>query len=171
VIIDSEADWQRFRRAAETAYQPCRAYFEAQAQLRQANLHKRRQVLERLKAFEAATTAKNPDWRTTAAVVREAPLEWRRHFPVERAAGKQLQGEFDAAIGRIQGRLDAWHAANAEAKKQLIQRAQAARAQDDREAVDALKRLQMQWKELGPARRDQEQRLWEEFRAHWRRRL
>jgi len=166
VIIDSEADWQRFRRAAETAYQPCRAYFEAQAQLRQANLHKRRQVLERLKAFEAAHDGENPDWRTTAAVVREAPLEWRRHFPVERAAGKQLQGEFDAAIGRIQGRLDAWHAANAEAKKQLIQRAQAARAQDDREAVDALKRLQMQWKELGPARRDQEQRLWEEFRAH-----
>jgi Domain of Unknown Function (DUF349) len=166
VIIDSEADWQRFHRAAETAYQPCRAYFEAQAQLRQANLDKRRHVIERLKAFEAAQGGENPDWRAVAAVLREAPLEWRRHFPVERAAGKQLQEEFDAAIGRIQGPLDAWQAGNAEAKKGLIQRAQAARGQDDREAVDALKRLQMQWKDIGPARRDQEQKLWEEFREH-----
>jgi hypothetical protein len=166
VVIDTEADWQRFHRAAETAYQPCRAYFEAQAQTRQANLDKRRHVIERLKAFEAAQGGENPDWRTLAAVLREAPLEWRRHFPVERAAGKQLQEEFDAAIGRIQGRLDTWQAGNAEAKTGLIQRAQAARGQDDRDAVDALKRLQMQWKEIGPARRDQEQKLWEEFRAH-----
>jgi Domain of Unknown Function (DUF349) len=166
VIIDSEADWQRFHRAAETAYQPCRAYFEAQAQLRQANLDKRRHVIERLKAFEAAQGGENPDWRAMAAVLREAPLEWRRHFPVERAAGKPLQEEFDAALGRIQGRLDAWQAGNADAKKALIQRALAARGQDDREAVDALKRLQMQWKDIGPARRDQEQKLWEEFREH-----
>jgi hypothetical protein len=166
VVIDSEADWQRFHRAAETAYQPCRAHFEAQAQLRQANLDKRRHVIERLKAFEAAQGGENPDWRAMAAVLREAPLEWRRHFPVERAAGKQLQGEFDAALGRIQGRLDDWQAGNADAKKELIQRAQAARGQEDRDAVDALKRLQMQWKEIGPARRDQEQRLWEEFRTH-----
>jgi hypothetical protein len=166
VIIDSEADWQRFHRAAEAAYLPCRAYFEAQAQLRQANLDKRRHVIERLKAFEAAQGGENPDWRAVAAVLREAPLEWRRHFPVERAAGKPVQEEFDAALGRIQGRLDAWQAGNADAKRVLIQGAQTARAQDDREAVDALKRLQMQWKEIGPARRDQEQKLWEEFREH-----
>jgi Domain of Unknown Function (DUF349) len=166
VVIDSEADWQRFHRAAEAAYQPCRAYFDAQAQLRQANLDKRRSVIERLTAFEAAQGGENPDWRTMAAVLREAPLEWRRHFPVERAAGRQLEKDFDAAIERIQGRLDAWQAGNAEAKKELIQRAQAARAQEDRDAVDALKRLQMQWKDIGPARRDQEQRLWEEFRGH-----
>jgi len=166
VVIDSEADWQRFRRAAEVAYQPCRAYFEAQAQLRQANLEKRRHVIERLEAFEAAQGGEDPDWRAVAAVLREAPLEWRRHFPVERAAGKQLQNKFDAALNRIQGRLDAWQAGNAEAKNALIQRAQAARSQEDREAVDALKRLQMQWKDIGPARRDQEQKLWEDFRAH-----
>jgi hypothetical protein len=166
VVIDSEADWQRFHRAAEAAYQPCRAYFEAQAQLRQANLDKRRNVIERLTAFEAAQGGENPDWRTMAAVLREAPLEWRRHFPVERAAGKLLEKDFDAAIERIQGRLDAWQAGNAEAKKELIQRAQAARGQEDRDAVDVLKRLQMQWKDIGPARRDQEQRLWEEFRGH-----
>ena len=166
VVIDSEADWQRFRRAAEIAYQPCRAYFEAQAQLRQANLEKRRHVIERLEAFEAAQGGEDPDWRAVAAVLREAPLEWRRHFPVERAAGKRLQEKFDAALNRIQGRLDAWQAGNAEAKNTLIQRAQAARSQEDREAVDALKRLQIQWKEIGPARRDQEQKLWEEFRAH-----
>jgi len=33
-----EAEWQRFRDAAQSAYQPCREYFEAQALQRQENL-------------------------------------------------------------------------------------------------------------------------------------
>jgi len=33
------------------------------------------------------------------------------------------------------------------------------------EAVDAVKRLQLQWKNIGAVQRDQEQQLWDEFRA------
>jgi uncharacterized protein DUF349 len=164
VVIDSEADWQRFHQAAETAYQPCRAYFEAQAKVRQSNLKQRRDVIERLKVFEHAQSGEHPDWRAVAAVLREAQQEWRRHFPVERAPGLKLQEEFDAVIGRLQVRLDAWHGKNAADKSALIERAQHARTQNGPEAMDAVKRLQMQWREIGPAQRDLEQRLWEEFR-------
>ncbi len=123
VLSDSDADWQRFHQAAERAYQPCREHFEAQAKLRQENAEKRQAILERLRVFEAAHSGEDADWRAFAAVLREAPLEWRRHFPVERAAGRELQKEFDAAIGRLQERLDAWHASNAEEKRALIGRA------------------------------------------------
>ena len=33
IVIDSEADWQRFHQASLAAYQPCRDYFEARAKL------------------------------------------------------------------------------------------------------------------------------------------
>jgi hypothetical protein len=50
-------------------------------------------------------------------------------------------------------------------KKSLIERAQKLRAKEDgREATDAAKRLQQLWKEIGPAPRDEEQRLWDDFR-------
>jgi len=165
IVSDSEADWQRFHQASITAYQPCREYFEAQAKLRHENLEKRRNLLERLHAFETAQSGEHPDWRAVAVVLREARQEWRRYFPVDRAAGHAVQEEFDTSIGRLQGRLDAWHAQNVADKKSLIQRAGELHAKEDgREAVEAVRRLQLQWKEVGAAPRDQEQPLWEEFR-------
>jgi hypothetical protein len=167
VLSDSDADWQRFHQAAERAYQPCREHFEAQAKFRQVNAEKRKAILERLRAFEAAQSGDEADWRAFATVLREAPLEWRRHFPVERAAARELQKEFDAAIGRLQGRLDEWHANNAEEKRLLIRRAAGlVDLPDGREATETVKRLQAQWKALGAAASDQDRFLWEEFRGH-----
>ncbi|GAC1669553.1 MAG: hypothetical protein NVS9B2_14340 [Steroidobacteraceae bacterium] len=161
----SEADWQRFHQAALAAYQPCREYFEAQAKKRQSNLENRRSVLERLLAFETNQSGDQPDWQAVSAVLREARQEWRRHFPVDRGAGAAVQDQFDASIGRLQERLDAWYAQNAAEKKSLIQRAQHLRTQEDsRAAVEAVKRLQIKWKEVGSVRRDQELQLWDEFR-------
>jgi hypothetical protein len=165
IVSDSEADWQRFHQASQAAYQPCREYFEAQARQRQENVEKRRLVLERLRAFEGSQSGEHPDWRAVAAVLREAPQEWRRHSPVDRAAGLAIQEEFDASIDRLQGRLDSWYANNLAEKKSLILRAQHLRTKEDSgEAVDAVKRLQLQWKNIGAVQRDQEQQLWDEFR-------
>lgn len=165
IVSDSEADWQRFQRASATAYQPCREYFEAQAEQRRENLGKLQNVLDRLRAFEAAQSGEQPDWRAVMAVLREAPQEWRKHFPVDRAAGRAVQQEFDASIGRLHARLDAWHAQNVAEKRTLIERAQQLReSEDSRAATDAVKRLQLSWKEIGPAPRAQEQPLWDEFR-------
>jgi hypothetical protein len=166
IVSESEADWQRFHQAAQTAYQPCREYFEAQARQRQENAEKRRLVLERLRAFESSQSGEQPDWRAIAAVLREAPQEWRRHSPVDRAAGLAIQEEFDATIDRLQGRLDAWYANNLAEKQALILRAQHLRTKEDAgEAVEAVKRLQLQWKNIGAVQRDQEQPLWDEFRG------
>jgi hypothetical protein len=167
VVSDSDADWQQFHRAAERAYQPCREHFEAQAKLRHANAESRRAILERLRAFEAAHGGDDLDWRAFALVLREAPGEWRRHFPVERAAARELQKEFDAAIGRLQERLTAWHTSNAAEKQSLIRRAAGLLdLADGREATETAKRLQAQWKAVGAAAHDQDRALWEEFRGH-----
>lgn len=167
IVSDTEADWQRFHLASQSAYQPCQVHFEAQAVLRQENLEQRRSVLERLQSFEAAQNLEQPDWRAIMAVLREAPLEWRQHFPVDRAAGRSLQESCDATLGRLQSKLDAWYAQNAAEKNSLIERARQLSVQEDgREAVEAIKRLQGSWKDIGPAERKLERQLWDQFREH-----
>jgi hypothetical protein len=70
-------------------------------------------------------------------------------------------------MARLQERLDGWYAKNAAEKKSLIERAQQLRTKsDNREAVEAVKHLQQQWKKIGFVERDQEQTLWNEFREH-----
>ena len=87
-----------------------------------------------------------------AAALKEAPQEWRRHFPVERAPGRKLQDEFDAILGRLHKKLTAWHAHNAAQKQSLIRKAEQLLAlEDGREAVESIKRLQAQWKDVGAA--------------------
>jgi hypothetical protein len=165
--IASEApeEWERFQQASQAAYQPCREYFEAQSKQRRQNLDKRKAVLERLIAFEATQDGDNPDWRLLAGVLNDAPKEWRRYFPVDREAARATQEEFEGAMGRLQAKLDAWHERNVADKQSLIKRARHLLTQEDsREAIDAVKRLQLLWKETGPAPSAQSQPLWNEFR-------
>jgi hypothetical protein len=167
VVTDSEADWQRFNQAAASAYEPCRKHFEELARQRAENLERRRHVLARLQAFEASQAVEQPDWRSIDVVLREAPEEWRRTGPVDRSAVRELQRQFDASLTQLRQRLDGWQSQNAADKQVLIQRAQELLAQEDnRAATEAVKSLQRRWQELGPAPRQLEYRLWQDFRAH-----
>jgi len=165
IVSEATQEWERFHHASQAAYLPCRKYFEAQATLRQLNLDKRDAVLKRLLAFETTQNVENPDWRLLANVLKEAPQEWRRYFPVDRDAGRAVQEGFDGSMGRLQAKLDAWHERNAADKQSLIKRARHLLTQEGgREAIEAVKRLQMLWKETGPVPGAQSQSLWNEFR-------
>lgn len=162
-----EAEAQRFHDAARQAYEPCREYFAAQALVREQNLQRRKVLLETLTAFEAQTDWAQADWPAVIKVLRETKDEWRRVAPVDRVAGKSQQEAFSALTARLQGRLDAEYARNEQQKQALIERAQALLASDDaRAAIDAIKRLQQQWRTLGPVPRAVDQPLWETFRQH-----
>jgi Domain of Unknown Function (DUF349) len=166
IASETGQDWEAFQRASQTAYEPCRKFFDEQRALRQENMDKRREVVERLMAFEAAQAGETPDWRLIANVLHEAPLEWRSHFPVEREAGRVLESEFAAVMSRLTAQIDTWSAANVADKQALIRRAKLVASQaDGGEAADAVKRLQVLWKEVGFAPRETEQSLWKEFRA------
>lgn len=162
---DVEADWQRFHEAAQKAYQPCRDYFEAQAQLKQENLRQRGMLFERLAAFEAQHDWEQPDWRTVIVALRESRQLWRQHSPVDAAEAEALQGRFNELTAALQSRIDAEYASNVKEKKSLIERARALLASSDsRKATDEVKRLQEKWKSVGPVPRDDDRKLWEEFR-------
>ena len=164
---DLEADWQRFQEAAERAYQPCKEYFAAQTLVREENRLRRDELLSKLTAFEASCNWEQPDWRAVITALRETKNEWRRCSPVDRHAGKQQQDAFDAVTASLQGRLDAEYARNLKLKESLIEQARQLLAGDDvRKATDAVKALQQKWRTVGPVPRENDQRLWEEFRQH-----
>jgi hypothetical protein len=160
-----EADWQRFHDAAQRAYEPCREYFGTQARLRQENLERRGALLERLAAFASGHDWEHPDWRAVMTALRESKQQWRQYSPVERAANKGLQERFDALLQSLQGRVDAEFNRNIKTKRTLIERAQRlVGSEDSRKAIEEVKALQQQWRTVGLVPREQDQRLWEEFR-------
>jgi hypothetical protein len=166
IASDASEEAERFQQAHRAAFKPCEAYFAAQAAVRRENLEARKHVLERLQAFEASLQAEQPDYPFIAQVLREAPLEWRSHFPVDRDAGRAAETEFHQSLDRLRGVLNAWHERNAAEKAALIARARhLSTLEDTTQAIDGVKQLQLSWKETGPVSRDQSQALWDEFRG------
>lgn len=164
---DVEADWQRFHEAAQKAYQPCREFFAAQDQIKQENLRQRSALFDRLAAFEAQHDWERPDWRTVITALREARQLWRQHSPVDMTEAERLQARFHELTNALQSRVDAEYARNVKEKKLLIERARGLLAStDSRKATDEVKRLQEKWKDVGPVPREEDRKLWEEFRQH-----
>jgi hypothetical protein len=160
-----EADWQRFQEAAQKAYQPCKEYFEARSRVKQENLQQRAALIEQLATFEAQHNWEQPDWRAVVAMLRDSRQQWRQYSPVDPAEGKPVQEKFDAVMASLQGRLDAEYARNVKEKRLLIERVQRLLASEDtRKAIDDVKALQQKWKATGPVPRDEDRKLWEEFR-------
>jgi len=166
IDVEATAESERFETAYAAAFQPCQAWLAEQAAIRRANLESRRQVLERLEAFEAGLDAERPDYPLMTRVLREAPQEWRRHAPVERDAGRPLDVEFFGKLDRLRAKVNAWYEDNATAKQAMITRAtQLATLADLPRAIDEVKRLQAQWKSSGPVPHARSQAMWDEFRA------
>jgi hypothetical protein len=166
IAVEATAESERFEQAYTAAFQPCQAWLAEQAAIRRANLDARRQVLERVLAFEAGLDAEHPDHPLIMRVLREAPQEWRGHAPVDRDASRPLEVDFFSALDRLRARINAWHAANTADKQALITRAsQLAGTADLPRAIDEVKRLQAQWKTTGPVPHAQSQPMWDEFRA------
>lgn len=162
-----EADWQRFHEAAQKAYQPCREFFAAQDQIKQENLRQRAALFERLAAFESQHNWEQPDWRTVITALRESRQLWREHSPVDPGEVESLQTKFNELTASLQSRVDAEYARNVKEKKMLIERARGLLGStDSKKATDEVKRLQERWKSVGPVSREDDRKLWEEFRQH-----
>lgn len=164
---NDDADAQRLQEAAKKAYEPCVAYFAAQAAIREENLRRREALLGKLTAFEAGTNWEQTDWRAVTDALRETKQKWRRCTPVDPQAARPQQERFSVLIASLQARVDAEYGRNAKQKESLIERAKLLLASDEaRKAIDTVKRLQQEWQTVGPVPREVDQGLWREFRKH-----
>ena len=160
-------EWQQFQEAAERAYEPCREHFARQAKLRRENQARREALIERLSAFAAGQAGEYPDWRAIDRAIVESRREWRQYAPVDQAVVKSLQARFHALVNDLQARLDAECARNVQAKRELITRsAELVDLADTRKAIEESKNLQRTWKSVGFVPRNQDARLWDEFRRY-----
>ncbi len=158
--------WERFRKAADTAYEPCRGYFDKLSETRQENLNKRRGVCEQLQTYIAQYDWDNADWKAVNEVYETAKSEWRLYTPVERKEGKKVQEQFNGLLDQLRDRLQGEFNRNKAKKEKLIAEVDALLEMENlAEAIDKAKGLQRQWKDVGMVARRDDSKLWKQFRA------
>lgn len=99
--------------------------FEEQGKLRALNLRQRQALAEQLGQYEQLIDSKGLDLKELDRVLTLARNDWRRFSPVDRAANKAVQAQFDAVFQRLRDRLQGEQQVFREAKLAIIEQAQA----------------------------------------------
>jgi len=163
-----EALWRRFKTAHDEVWAKCEAHFAAQAEARAENLARKIALCERAEALADST-----NWIQTADEIKKLQGEWKTIGPVTRGQEKAIWDRFRSACDRFFTRRHAdlaqrkavW-SDNLKKKEALIARAEALADSTDWEPAAAeIRRLQAEWKTIGPVKKTRSEAIWQRFRA------
>ena len=160
--------WHRYRQAADPVQAKAREFFAQRAEERQGNLEKKLALCVRAEALADST-----DWIKTADELKKLQLEWQAIGPVPRPDTRVVWKRFREACDRfftrrnedLAQRKEVW-AVNQARKEALCVRAeQLAESREWERAASEIRRLQAEWKTVGPVRRSKSEALWQRFRG------
>jgi hypothetical protein len=164
----AQALWHRYRQAADPIQTRVREFFVHRNEERRGNLERKVVLIERAEALADST-----DWIQTADELKKLQTEWQQIGPVPRQESKTTWKRFREACDRfftrrnadLAIRKEAW-AANLGRKEAMCKRAEELAASTDWEKGAAeIRRLQAEWKTVGPVRRNKSDAIWQRFRA------
>lgn len=158
--------WLRFKAASDLAYEPCKAYFEAQSALKEKNLKRRETLITQLEQFIAENDWAHADWKAADQINRKAREEWRAAFPVDHKQNRPLQKTFNRLLGQLDEHLSEERQRNLALKQNVVERAEALAEQEDLpQAINTAKALQKEWQNIGITEHKKDRALWKAFRA------
>ena len=167
-----EALWRRFKAVHDELWTRCEAHFAAQAGVRAENLAKKVVLCERAEALADST-----NWLATADAIKGLQAEWKTIGAVTRGQEKAIWERFRAACDRfftrrqedLAKRKTLWNE-NFAKKEALCLAVEALSTSTDWDRAAAeIRRLQNEWKAIGPVKKSRSEAIWQRFRAGVRR--
>jgi hypothetical protein len=164
----AQALWHRYRQAADPIQAIAREFFARRNEERKGNLDRKLVLIARAEAL-----ADSSDWIKTADELKRLQADWQQIGPVPRQDMKTTWKRFRDACDRfftrrhedLARRKETW-SANLASKEALCARAEelAASREWDRAAAE-IRKLQTDWKQIGPVRRNKSEVIWQRFRT------
>ncbi len=164
----ADALWRRFKTAHDALWPRCEEWLAAQTVVRAENLARKVALCERVEALADST-----NWLQTAEEIKKLQSEWKTVGAASRGQEKALWQRFRSACDRFFTRRHedlvrrkAMWAENLAKKEALCTQAEALAESTDWEAAAAeIKRLQVEWKAIGPVKKTRSEAIWQRFRA------
>jgi hypothetical protein len=164
----AEPLWRRFKAAHDEVWTRCEAHFSAQAQARGEYLAKKIALCEKAEALTVST-----HWIQTAEEIKRLQAEWKTVGPASRGREKAVWERFRTACDTFFTRRHddlvqrkALWAENLTKKDALCVRAEAlAESAAWDETREEIKRLQAEWKTIGPVKKSRSEAIWQRFRT------
>jgi hypothetical protein len=159
--------WRRFKAAHDEVWARAEAHFAAEGEVRAQNLARKVALCERAESLAESTA-----WLQTAEQIKQMQAEWKTIGPVPRGREKAVWDRFRAACDRfftrrhedLVARKAMW-AGNLAKKEALAARAEALiESTDWEQTATELRRMQAEWKTIGPVKKNRSEAIWLRFR-------
>lgn len=160
--------WDRFRTSTDFIRARCEPYFAKRREEREVARARRAAVVE-----EAEALAQSHEWAPAAARLQALQAEWQSLAKPASDSERELGQRFRAACNTffvrrredLADRKKIW-SENLAKKEALCARAEELAASTEWDAAAAeVKRLQAEWKTIGPVRKNQSEVIWVRFRT------
>lgn len=172
---ESQRLWDAFHGACTRNFERAKPFLEELKTRRVEAMARRKEI-----CVLAAELAESDDWQKTALAIKELQEEWKTLAHGSRREEQELYQQFRAACDRFFARRqehyesqDKERGQNLTDKVKLCEEAEQLAATPQNDYPKIFKRLQSDWKKIGPVPRKKEEAIWQRFRAacdsyfHW----
>nr|MBF0221977.1 DUF349 domain-containing protein [Desulfobulbaceae bacterium] len=164
---ESDRLWKKFQTASESNFTRCKAFFNELDIQAENNAQKKLELIELAKTHQAST-----EWKKTAEAIKALQQQWKDIGKVPPEIELELYTLFREACDLFFTRrtahydqLDAQRQDNLQRKTELCEKIEKLVASPDISKRNKLQELQKQWKTIGRAPKDNEDAIWQRFRA------
>lgn len=161
---DTESDQAlnvAFESAIETAFAPCREFYDQQQKQREQNMLDKQQLLAEIKAIGEQQTGVTE----LAKALRSVQQKWKNIGEVDFKQRNALYESYQQLLNPLRDKVSAFYQDNAEQKQALLLKAEKlSELESIDEAIEQAKKLQQTWKTIEHAGKKAEAQLWPAFR-------
>jgi truncated hemoglobin YjbI len=164
----NEQLWKEFKKLSDQAYEPCKEYFKERKQQMVDNLLKRREICDSLEAEHKLLheTDDEPDISKLNKLLSDSEKDWKTYAPIEQSKIKSLQKRFYETVNQLRKLRKSKVSVSAKQKQELVTQAtELSKSEDNKHAMNEAKRLQQEWKKIGPTSYREDQKYWQDFRT------
>lgn len=171
---DQEPLWERFKKASDAVYERRDAYIGNLQKEFINNLTLKQQVIAEIAEFTTFQSDRIKEWNQKTTQIMALQKKWEAIGPVPRAKTKDINKQFWSAFkvffsnkSSFFKKLDESRQQNLALKKELVAQAEALKnnSAEWEKTANALKALQVKWKEIGPVPDKVRESIFQEFKA------
>jgi hypothetical protein len=169
---DQDALWERFKAASDAIYARRKEHYEHLKEEMKLNLTAKEALIEKVSLFESYTSNKISEWngKTKEIIAIQKSWEGIGSVPKEKAkkVNKQFWVPFKAFFNSKRAffkKIDEERKENLKLKQELVARADSLKDNNDFKVTsEELKKLQKEWKNIGPVPEKHRNEVFDQFR-------
>jgi hypothetical protein len=164
--------WERFKAASDAIYSRRKEHQDKVKSELNENFNKKKVILEKAQVFASFQSDRISDWNSKTKELQSIQKEWEAVGGLPREKSKDLNKAFWAAFksfyqnkGRFFKSLESEREINLNSKKEMVAKAeQLAQAEDLEKAINEVKKLQAEWKTIGPVPEKFRESIYKQFK-------